>query len=78
MARFDKLGPRVLGDAYKPPITLPDMSVKAMRVRTLARHIPDPEPELGTELGNQEEMDNYVGNDDDHLTPEQRQVLRDL
>jgi hypothetical protein len=70
-----------LGGAYKPPPEIPDSLIKAMRVRVRAEksYIPDPEPESMVDV----DLDDLYAEPvyaegDDQLTPEQRQVLRDL
>ena len=90
---LDQLGPRVLGDAYKPPPKIPDSLVKAMKaridqgrkrgavIRVERSYIPDPEENDQGEWA-RVDFDDIYGEPEpdtgDDLTPEQRQVLRDL
>lgn len=92
MAGFhgDSLGPRVLGQQYKPPPEIPESLLKSMRaritrvkVRAEGSYIPDPEPlketleKVEVDLADLYAEPEYAERDDE-LTPEQRQVLRDL
>lgn len=89
MAGFhgDSLGPRVLGQQYKPPPEIPESLLKSMKARIKVRaegsYIPDPGPVKETlarvevDLADLYAEPEYAERDDE-LTPEQRQVLRDL
>ncbi len=85
----DQYGPRVLGDTYKPPPKLPESLVRAMKVRIRrevaeraeGQYIPDPEENDQGEWARVDLEDIYGEPEPetgDELTPEQRQVLRDL
>lgn len=90
----DHLGPRVLGGAYKPPPEIPSSLVKAMKARVRREieeqverdersYIPDPEENdqgewARVDFGEIYEEPEPDPEPSDELTPEQRQVLRDL
>jgi hypothetical protein len=78
----DQYGPRVLGDAYKPPPEIPESLVRAMKVRVRRAVEEKIEREQAPLSMVDVDLDDLYGEPEpetgDDLTPEQEQVLRDL